>query len=307
MDADQFALAWVPTSYMPRYAPTDGPSSACTADPAVSIPRAGDSILGSLVRLRMRSLLRGALSAAALAFGTQDVREALRALPAGRLAAAGTGEHAKDRVSDRPAVCVEAQQDPRGEGFVVINEPEQDVLAPDVVVPEAQRLAKCAFQGLLRATGEGHLGQGLLTRSDCSHEFGAHAVGRDDMGLEGSRGYARLLTEQAEQEVLGADVVVPKSTRFCLPADDHLTSGLRKSFEHPQDEHTVTASAPRPFLSDPSTKHAVRVTRQAHLRLGDRAPRSRGMNLHPVPGVVVSLVSIERYTEPRGGNGVSHT
>src|SRR6185437_4254692 len=57
------------------------------------------------------------------------------------LPAARAGEHADDLVADLFRIGVEVEQDPRSDALVLANEAEQDVLRPDVVVPERQGLA----------------------------------------------------------------------------------------------------------------------------------------------------------------------
>ena len=48
---------------------------------------------------------------------------------------------------------------------------------------------------------------------------------------EGSAGQALLFAQQAEQEMLGTDVVVPQRTRFFLREDDTLASTLGEALE----------------------------------------------------------------------------
>ena len=50
--------------------------------------------------------------------------------------------------------------------------------------------------------------------------------------LEDAGGQALLLTQQPEQDVLGADVVVLERPRLFLREDDHLTGTFGESLEH---------------------------------------------------------------------------
>ena len=50
--------------------------------------------------------------------------------------------------------------------------------------------------------------------------------------LEDAGGQALLLAQQAEQDVLGADVVVLERARLLLGEDDHLAGSLCESLEH---------------------------------------------------------------------------
>ena len=151
----------------------------------------------------------------------------------GLAAATWAGEHADDLVADLLGVGVEVEQDARGDALVLAHEAEQDVLGADVVVAQAQRLAERELQDLLRARGERDLAGGdLLARAHDADNLGAHALHGDVQALEDAGGEALLLTEEAEQDVLGADVVVLEGSGFLLREDDHLTCSLCESLEH---------------------------------------------------------------------------
>ncbi len=136
--------------------------------------------------------------------------EPLELEPPGALAAsAGAGEHADDLVADLLGVGVEVEQDAGGDALVLADQAEQDVLGADVVVAERERLAQRQLEHLLGARREGDLAGGdLLTGADDPHDLGADALDGDVEGLEDAGGEALLLAEQAEQDVLRADVVV---------------------------------------------------------------------------------------------------
>ena len=186
----------------------------------------------SLVRLRPNwsSSLRRLL---ALALGAAGARRGAGRAGAGLAAATWAGEHADDLVADLLAVGVEVEQDARGDALVLADEAEQDVLGADVVVAQAQRLAEGELQDLLGARGEGDLAGGdLLARAHDADDLGAHALHGDVQTLEDAGGEALLLTEEAEQDVLGADVVVLEGSGFLLGEDDHLARALCESLEH---------------------------------------------------------------------------
>ncbi len=148
-------------------------------------------------------------------------------------AAAGTGEHADDLVADLLRVGVEVEQDARGDALVLAHEPEQDVLGADVVVAQAQRLAQRELEHLLGARRERDLpGGDLLAGADDAHDLGAHALDGDVEALEHAGGQALLLAQQAEQDVLGADVVVLERPRLLLRENDHLPGPFCESLEH---------------------------------------------------------------------------
>ena len=107
------------------------------------------------------------------------------------------------------------------------------MLGADVVVAEAQRLAQRELEHLLGSRRERDLpGGDLLARPDDPDDLSAHALDRDVQRLEDARSQTLLLAEQAEQDVLGADVVVLERPRFFLSQDDYLAGSLCESLEH---------------------------------------------------------------------------
>ena len=148
-------------------------------------------------------------------------------------AAAGAGEHPDDLVADLLGVGVEVEQDARGDALVLAHQAEQDVLGADVVVAEAQRLAQRELEHLLGARRERDLAGGdLLAGADDAHDLRAHALDGDVERLEHAGREALLLAQQAEQDVLGADVVVLERPRLLLGEDDHLAGSFCESLEH---------------------------------------------------------------------------
>src|SRR4051794_28260086 len=172
--------------------------------------------------------LRGLL---ALALGAGPARA--RALTAALAAAARAGQHADDLVADLFRVGVEVEQDARSDTLVLANEAEQDVLRADVVVTKAQRLAQRELEDLLGPGGERDLAGGdLLAGSDDADDLGADPLDGDVERLEDTRGKPFFLTKKAEQDVLGADVVVLERSRFLLRENDHLAGSFCESLEH---------------------------------------------------------------------------
>jgi hypothetical protein len=148
-------------------------------------------------------------------------------------ATAWAGEHADDLVADLLRVGVEVEQDARRDALVLAHEAEQDVLGADVVVSQAERLAQRELEHLLRARRERNLtGRDLLTGADDAHDLCAHALDGDVQALEDAGRQALLLTQQPEQDVLGADVVVLERARLLLRENDHLPGAFCKSLEH---------------------------------------------------------------------------
>ena len=175
--------------------------------------------------------LRGLLALALLA----GARAGARAL-----AATGAGQHPDDLVADLLGVGVEVEQDAGGDALVLAHQPEQDVLGADVVVPEAQGLAQRELQDLLRPWREGDLpGRDLFPAAHDPDHLRAHPFHGDVERLEDSGSQALLLAQQAEQDVLGADVVVLQDPGFLLGQDDHLAGPFCKALEHLADPSSV--------------------------------------------------------------------
>src|SRR5205823_7660353 len=159
---------------------------------------------------------------------------ALRARAGALLApAARAGEHADDLVADLLRVGVEVEQDARRDALVLAHEAEQDVLGPDVVVAQRERLSQRELEDLLGARGERDLAGGdLLTGPDDADDLGADALHRDVERLEHARCEALLLAKESQQDVLGADVVVLEDPGLLLSEDDHLAGPFGKALEH---------------------------------------------------------------------------
>ena len=148
-------------------------------------------------------------------------------------APAGARQHADDLVADLLGVRVEVEQDPGGDALVLAHQSQQDVLGADVVVAQAQRLAQRKLEDLLRARRERDLtGGDFLPRPDDPDNLRAYALDGDVEALQDPRSEAFLLTEEAEQDVLGPDVVVLERARLFLRENDHLTGSLCESLEH---------------------------------------------------------------------------
>ncbi len=149
------------------------------------------------------------------------------------LAAGVTGEELDDLGADPVEVSAELLEDLRGDALTLADQAEQDVLGSDVVVPQLQRLAQRELQDLLRPRREGDVtGRGRLPLADDLLDLLAHALEGDPEGLEGLGGDALALVNQAEQDVLGPDVVVVEHAGLFLREDDHAPGPVGEAFEH---------------------------------------------------------------------------
>ncbi|GHS89420.1 hypothetical protein AGMMS50218_15670 [Actinomycetota bacterium] len=150
-----------------------------------------------------------------------------------RLLALVAGQELDDLLADLVQVGAELAQDLRGDTLALADEPEQDVLGPDVVVAELQRLAQGQLQHLLGARRERDVpARRLLALADDLLHLRAHGIQRDAQRLEGLGGDALTLVDQTQEDVLGADVVVVEHPRLFLGEDDHATGSVRESLEH---------------------------------------------------------------------------
>ena len=148
------------------------------------------------------------------------------------LPASGPGEHADDLVADLFRIRVEVEQDARGDALVLAHEAEEDVLGADVVVPERESLAQRQLENLLGARRERNLAGGdLVALADDARDLRADLLHRDVERLEDAGRKPFLLAQQAEQDVLRADVVVLQRPRLVLREDDHLPCPFGESLE----------------------------------------------------------------------------
>ena len=170
----------------------------------------------------LRAALRGLLTL--LLAGAPDVD---------RLLALVAGEQLDDLLAHLVQVCAELDQHLGCDALALTDEAEQDVLRADVVVAELQRLAQRQLEHLLGARREGDVARGLLLAlaDDILHPL-AHAVERDAERLERLRGDTLALVDEAEQDVLGADVVVVEHLRLFLGEHNHTTGTVGESLEH---------------------------------------------------------------------------
>ena len=116
--------------------------------------------------------------------------------------------------------------------FALTDEAEEDVLGADVVVTELQRLTKRELEHLLRTRRERDVPRGRLPAlPDDLFDLAADCFERDAERLECLRGNALALVDEAEEDVLGADVVVVQETCFLLSQDDHSTGPVCEALE----------------------------------------------------------------------------
>ena len=130
-------------------------------------------------------------------------------------------------------VRAKLDEDLRGDALTLADEAEQDVLGADVIVSELQRLAEAELEDLLGARGKGDVPAGrLLSLADDLLDLGTHRLERDPERFQRLRGDAFALVDQAEQNVLGADVIVLEEACFLLGQHHDPSRTVGKPFEH---------------------------------------------------------------------------
>ncbi|VEH93125.1 Protein of uncharacterised function (DUF3170) (plasmid) [Tsukamurella tyrosinosolvens] len=182
--------------------------------------------------------------------GRRGARLATAARPgpgAGRLAAAllalVAGEQLDDLLADAVEIGAQLHEDLGGDALALADQAEQDVLGADVVVAELQRLAQRELQDLLGTGREGDVARrGLLPLPDDLLDLAAHSLQGDAQRFEGLGRHAFTLMDQAQEDVLGADVVVIEHPGFFLRQDDDAASAVGEPLEHGHFPHIPVTS-----------------------------------------------------------------
>ena len=107
------------------------------------------------------------------------------------------------------------------------------MLSANIVVAQLQRLAQRQFQYLLGPRGERDVtgGSGLALPNKFLH-LGTHRVQGNIHGLQRLRSHAFTLVDEAQQQVLTADVAVIQQPGFFLGKHNYATGAVSKSFKH---------------------------------------------------------------------------
>src|SRR5215212_6973808 len=155
---------------------------------------------------------------------------ALRLL--GRPDARALRQDADDLVANLVEVDAERLEDARGDALALADEAEEQVLRADVVVAEAARLVDRELDHALRARGQADLADNrTVTAADDELDGRADLRQLDVHVLEDAGGDALALTNETEQEMLRADVVVVEPLRLVLGKGQDLACAVSEFVE----------------------------------------------------------------------------
>lgn len=134
----------------------------------------------------------------------------------------------------------------RRHALTLADETEQDVFGTDVVVSELERFAKAQLEDLLGTRSEGNVPRGrLLTLADDLFDLAAHTFEGDTQRLERLRRHTLTLVDEAEEDVLRADVVVVEHPGLFLSQDNDAPRAIGEPFEHRTPSHSPAAGPVR--------------------------------------------------------------
>jgi hypothetical protein len=122
----------------------------------------------------------------------------------------------------------------RGHAAILADQAEQEVLGPDVLVPELQCLAQRKLERLLGPRRERYVpGYRPRPSPDDRIHRRPEIVGTD--AESGNRLYRETVAfrQDAEQDVLGADVIVVARPGLVLRVHDNPSRPVGKPFKHP--------------------------------------------------------------------------
>ena len=151
------------------------------------------------------------------------------------LAAGGAGvarQQLDDLLAHAGQVGAELDEHLGGHALTLTDEAEEDVLGADVVVAELQRFAQRQLEDLLGPRGERDVARRRRTAlPDDLFHLAADGLEADVQRLERFGGDAFALVDEAEEDVLGPDVVVVEQACFLLGEDYHPASPVSEAFE----------------------------------------------------------------------------
>ncbi len=158
----------------------------------------------------------------------------------GRGGGAALGQDVDDLVPNLVQVDAQALEHAGGDPLALADEAQQQVLGTDVVVTEAARLVDGQLDDPLGPRREADLAHDrALASTDDELDRLPHLGQLDVHVLEHARGHALALAHQAEEKVLGPDVVVVEALRFILGQGQDLACPIGELVETVHTYHRV--------------------------------------------------------------------
>ena len=151
-------------------------------------------------------------------------------------------------MADLVEVDAERLEDTGGDPLALADEAEEQVLRADVVVAEATRLVDGQLDDPLRARGEADLADDrAIAAPDDELDRGPDLGQLDVHVLEHARGHTFALADEAQEQMLRADVVVVEPLRLVLSQCQDLARAIRELVEaiHRVERLFPSPNAPR--------------------------------------------------------------
>ena len=149
-------------------------------------------------------------------------------------------------MADLVEVHAERLQDAGGDALALADEAEEQVLRADVVVAEAPGLVDGQLDDPLRPRRQPDLADDRsIAAPDDELDRGAHLGQLDVHVLEDARGDTLALADEAQEQMLRADVVVVEPLRFVLSQGQDLARAIRELVEAIHPSRTPVPCAER--------------------------------------------------------------
>ena len=142
------------------------------------------------------------------------------------------GQHADDLVADLVEIHAQRLEDTGRDALAFADETQEQVLGPDVVMAEASGLVDGQLDDALRSRGETDLAHdGTIASTDDELDRRPDLGQLDVHVLEHARGHTLALADEAQEQMLRADVVVVEPLRLVLSQCQDLARTIRELVE----------------------------------------------------------------------------
>ena len=139
------------------------------------------------------------------------------------------------QLSRRQQIGAQAPENFSADALFFPQQPEQEMLAPDVVVAEQPGLLDAVFDDFLDARAEGNLTErhrGAAT-GQVPFDLKPNLLRGETHLLDDHEGDPVRLTEDSQDQVFGPQIIVLVTLSLLPRQDDDLSTLIRESFEHP--------------------------------------------------------------------------